>query len=307
MIAISITHLYKQDKEQMLLEDISLDVHQGEIYGMIGNTSKQLLNRIMLGLVKPTGGQIFYWGKKIKYGDYKHLSRVGVATDDVYFYEELSGFENIQLYLEPYKKRLNRLDTLSMNARINNYFKLFNLVTDKDVIVKKYSLGMRQKLKLIRAFVIEPRFLVLEEPLKALDPVTSQILIRHLKKLSKEKDVAIFITTSMLNSVKDLVDKIGVLHDGRLIEQIDTEELQIHQQAYLSIKSYELPKVLIVLERYLNLFDFEVVDDETVHILENFGASNEIIEGLSKEGIVLEEVKYGSDSLETYFLDKIGG
>lgn len=172
-----------------VIEDFNLAVKYGEIYGLVFDDfdTKLLLEKIITGLAKPKTGKVIFFSRKRKHGSNTHLRRVGIANDDVYFYEELSAFENIRLYIEPYRKRLNKLDTISINARINQYFKHFNLMTSKDIPVKKYSKGMLQKLKLIRAFVIEPRIIVLSDPFVALDPVTIKQLIKHLRFLAKKK------------------------------------------------------------------------------------------------------------------------
>ncbi|MBN2794968.1 MAG: ABC transporter ATP-binding protein [Clostridia bacterium] len=290
------------------IKNFNLSVKYGEIYGLVCDDydTKKLLGKIITGLAKPTKGRVIYFSRKRKHGATHHLRRVGIATDDVYFYEEMSGYENIRLYIDAYKKRLNKLDTLSMNARIEQYFKLFNLMTSKNVPVKKYSQGMRQKLKLIRAFVIEPRILILDDPFVALDPVTIKQLIQHLKFLSRKKGVSILLLTTMATFLDTFVDRIGLVRNETLIDEMTHEELKFHQQSYLAVQSEQLPYLLTVIERKLNIYDYEVVNDTTVHIVENLGRLKTLHKILMDEGVHVQEMKYGFDSLEHFYLEKIG-
>lgn len=307
MKILELKHIHKQLNDAEI-KDVNLKLQYGEIYGLISNSlrDKQLMMRLLTGLVKPDRGEIFYFSRKRKHGSSVHLRRVGIVMDDVYFYDELSGFDNIRLYLDAYKKRLNKLDTLSLKARIHNYFKLFNLMTSMDVPVKKYSIGMRRKLMLIRAFVIEPRVLILDEPFKSLDPITIIVLQKHLRELSKKKGVTIFMTTSMVGYLNTLVDRIGIMMDGELVEELTTEALQFHQQGYLSIEARQLPYLLTIIEREFKLYDYEVIDDNTVKILENYDHMEHLVSRLLKSDVEIISMKYGIDSMENYFLRKIG-
>lgn len=250
MTVIELKHVSKSIKGKRVLKEVSLCVEKGSIYGLIGSdhSRKSLLIKLMLGLGRMTKGCCEFFGKPLKNDMF---DEIGVAIDDINFYDNLTGKENIDYYLEPYKKKLIQKG-INIDRHIDYYFKTFDLYSNMHLTVKKYSMGMIQKLRLIRAFIIEPEVLILDEPAKSMDPVAIKILRTQLQKRA-EKGVTIFIATSMLSFISDLADQIGVLHYGELIDDISAEERQKHQQAYLEIYSSEIPKLILILERYLNI------------------------------------------------------
>ena len=303
MTIIELNQISKVSQGKRLLKQISIAIDEGTIYGLIGSdhSRKSLLIKQMLGLVKKTEGQINYFGEPFKPS---HLMRIGVSIDRISFYSQLTAYENILYYLEAYKKRMNELN-LDVTEQITKYFVMFNLESNLHTSIKKYSLGMIQKLRLIRSLIIEPDILILDEPAKSLDPVSIKILKNELKERA-QRGTTIFIATSMLSFISDLADHIGVLHYGELIEEINADERQKDQQAYLSIRTKELPRLLMIIERELEIFDYEVISDEEVHILEGFLNGQRIVETLVKHKINILEVKSGFISLEAFFLEKIG-
>lgn len=308
---IEIKRLTKLYKGMRVIKNINLSVGKGKIYGLIGsdNSRKSLLIKMLLGLVNPGSGEILFCGERINRDSTNHLAKIGVLIDEIGFYENLSGYENIRLYLKPYHKRISKLissDFMTIEDRIKKAFKQFNMISEMDIPVKKYSLGLKQRLRLIRVFVIEPEIIILDEPTKSLDPVILKVLKEALMKLANEKNTTIFIATAMLNFIEEIADEIGLLHYGEIIDEITKEELMVNQKAYLQIVSDNIPKTIFVLERELSIFDYEVVNDYTLRILNKYEPSHEIIKMLVKNDITIKEVKYGSYSLESYFLARIG-
>jgi ABC-type multidrug transport system ATPase subunit len=301
MTIIELNQVSKISKGKRLLKQISLTVDKGIIYGMIGSdhSRKSLLLKLMLGLVKSTEGEVRFFNKPY---ETDMLNRIGVAIDDVSFYKHLTARENIMYYLEAFKSKLS--DDLTLTERLEMYFRQFDLLSDIDTIVKKYSLGMLQKLRLIRALIIDPEILILDEPAKSLDPVAIKILKEELLKRANA-GVTIFIATSMLSFISDLADHIGVLHYGELIDEISADERQKDQQDYLEIHSDELPRLILIIERELEMYDYEVIDDHIIRILEQLD-NEKIISKLVENDINILQVRNGFVSLEDFFLSKIG-
>lgn len=304
MTVLSLENVSKQYKNYML-KSVNLTLRPGEIYGLIGNYNKDkhLLMKLISGLVQPSQGSVKIFDQVVSPDQYKHLDQVGFATPDIYFYRDLTGYDNIKMYLMPYKKRLSKVDQISIEARIRKYFHLFNLEKSMKVAVNQYSLGMIQKLRLIRAFIIEPKLIILDEPYQYLDPVTIHDLNQYIKKCASDF-TAILVSTSMLEHLDQLVSRIGMLNKGQLIEELSIHDLHHQQQDYLSIKTSMLPKLLTVIERELNIYDYEVIDDETVHILDEISKDHNIMKVLHDAHIHVNEMKYGFNSLEDYFLER---
>lgn len=294
---IKVINVNKTHQGMRLLKNINIQVKSGQIYGLIGsdNARKSLLIKVMIGLVKKTSGEIYY-DQELFHAE-KHLEMIGICSESVNFYTDLSGYDNIKMYLSAYKIEVSQ-------KKIIHYFKMFNLYTDMNLPVRRYSQGMVQKLRLIRTFIIEPKVIILDEPTKSLDPIIISVLKRRLKSLSNQ-GVTIFIATSMLSLIGDLADVFGVLHYGEMIETISSKELYINQKSHLEIQSSNLPHLLMVLERSLQIYDYEVIDENLVYITENYDQDN-IVQTLYAQGVKIDSVRFGYHSFEQYFLDKIG-
>ena len=117
---------------------------------------------------------------------------IGVLVDEIDFYDELTGVENIKLYIKPYIKKFLKIDSLTIDQRIKKWFEIFNLFSDKDVKLSKYSIGMKQKLRLIRVFIIEPKIIILDCPTKFLDPIVTKTLRDKIFEYSSKKNVTVF-------------------------------------------------------------------------------------------------------------------
>ncbi|MCH4886778.1 ABC transporter ATP-binding protein [Acidaminobacter sp. JC074] len=297
---IELKNLSKVIKGKRLLKQVSLGVEAGSIYGLIGSdhSRKSLLIKIMLGLSLATEGGVHFFDEPFRSD---MLKEIGVSIDEISFYKNFTGKENILYYLENYKDKFLDIDK---EGHIEYYFKKFDLFTNMNMEVEKYSLGMLQKLRIIRALIIEPKILILDEPAKSLDPVALKALKDELIKQS-EAGVTIFIATSMLDFISDLASHIGILHYGEIIYEMETDKREENQQSFLEIHSDDLPKLILTIERQLSIFDYEVIHDHVIRITEKVD-NNLVIKTLIENDIQISHVKDGFKSLEEIFLEAVG-
>jgi len=299
MKTIELNQISKITQGKRLLKQVSFSIEEGMIYGLIGSdhSRKSLLIKLMVGLVKPSEGSVKYFDQDFKQS---FMVDIGVVNSDISFYDDMTGRENIEYYLEAYKSKLGG----DVSELIESYFKTFDLYPSIDIQAGKYSLGMIQKLRLIRALIIQPKVLILDEPAKSLDPIAIMVLKQELQVLAEE-GISIFIVTSMLSFISDLADRIGLLHYGELIEEISLEDHIRNRKDYLEIHSHELPKLILIIERSLKIFDYEVIDDHIIHVHSDLNNAI-IIKELYKHDIPIQQFKNGVISLEEFFLKKIG-
>lgn len=172
------------------IKDFNVEVNMGQIIGLIGQEAhvRSLLVDLIAGNQRPKSGDVYFEGCKIAHNKLGALSQIGFVTDQVFFYDNLTGYENLRLVYKAYKKP----KAISKND-LSHYFTLFNLSGLEDVCVKNYSLGDRQKLKFIRALMIQPKLLVLEEAFRSLDSVTIEILVDYLKENAKKRPYVLSI------------------------------------------------------------------------------------------------------------------
>ena len=216
---VEIKELFKIIDEEEILSDISLQIAEGEIYGLLGanGAGKTTLMKCMLSLLTITSGSIEIFGKNLQEHREEILSQVGSIIEISIFYENCTAKEILEIHAQYMGKNITELDIINTLRMVG-----LKNTTKK---VKEFSLGMRQRLGLARAFLTKPRLLILDEPINGLDPVGIQEIRNLLQLLSKEHGITILISSHILSEISQIADKIGIIKNGSMIEQVYMEEL----------------------------------------------------------------------------------
>ena len=216
---VEIKELFKIIDKEEILSDISLQIAEGEIYGLLGpnGAGKTTLMKCMLSLLTITSGSIEIFGKNLQEHREKILSQVGSIIETPIFYENCTAKEILEIHAQYMGKNITELDIINTLRMVG-----LKNTTKK---VKEFSFGMRQRLGLARAFLMKPRLLILDEPINGLDPVGIQEIRNLLQLLSKEHGITILISSHILSEISQIADKIGVIKNGSMIEQVYMEEL----------------------------------------------------------------------------------
>ena len=216
---VEIKELFKTIDKEEILSDINLQIAEGEIYGLLGpnGAGKTTLMKCMLSLLTITSGSIEIFGKNLQEHREEILSQVGSIIETPIFYENCTAKEILEIHAQYMGKNITELDIINILRMVG-----LKNTTKK---VKEFSLGMRQRLGLARAFLTKPRLLILDEPINGLDPVGIQEIRNFLQLLSKEHGITILISSHILSEISQIADKIGVIKNGSMIEQVYMEEL----------------------------------------------------------------------------------
>ena len=216
---VEIKKLFKTIDKEEILSDISLQIAEGEIYGFLGpnGAGKTTLMKCMLSLLTITSGSIEIFGKNLQEHREEILSQVGSIIETPIFYENCTAKEILEIHAQYMGKNITELDIINTLRMVG-----LKNTTKK---VKEFSLGMRQRLGLARAFLTKPRLLILDEPINGLDPVGIQEIRNLLQLLSKEHGITILISSHILSEISQIADKIGVIKNGSMIEQVYMKEL----------------------------------------------------------------------------------
>ena len=216
---VEIKELFKIIDKEEILSDISFQIAEGEIYGLLGpnGAGKTTLMKCMLSLLTITSGSIEIFGKNLQEHREEILSQVGSIIETPIFYENCTAKEILEIHAQYMGKNITELDIINTLRMVG-----LKNTTKK---VKEFSLGMRQRLGLARAFLMKPRLLILDEPINGLDPVGIQEIRNLLQLLSKEHGITILISSHILSEISQIADKIGVIKNGSMIEQVYMEEL----------------------------------------------------------------------------------
>ena len=216
---VEIKELFKTIDKEEILSDINLQIAEGEIYGLLGpnGAGKTTLMKCMLSLLTITSGSIEIFGKDLQEHREEILSQVGSIIETPIFYENCTAKEILEIHAQYMGKNITELDIINTLRMVG-----LKNTTKK---VKEFSLGMRQRLGLARAFLTKPRLLILDEPINGLDPVGIQEIRNLLQLLSKKHGITILISSHILSEISQIADKIGVIKNGSMIEQVYMEEL----------------------------------------------------------------------------------
>ncbi len=284
-----------------VVSNVSLNIKKGEVYGFLGpnGAGKTTIMKMMTTLIKPTEGEIEIFGEKLTNTSYEVLKRIGSIIEYPVFYDKLTARENLELHCE-YMGYHNKKD-------IDKALELVNLKDINSKSVKDFSLGMKQRLGIARAIVTKPELLILDEPINGLDPVGIKEIRDLFKMLSKEYGTTILISSHILGEIEQMADTIGVITNGKLIEEVSMESIRGKNTEYVEIATNDCKKAAYILENKLNISNFKVMDSNIIRIYENSITQNEIAKELILNDVNIEEITKKNSSLEDYFLKLIKG
>ena len=222
-------HLTKRVKGKELVSDINLHIKKGEIYGFLGQNGagKTTILRLLTTLIKPTAGEIEMFGKKLTENTKDLLKRVGSIIEYPIFYEHLTAKENIQLHCE----YLGFYD----EAAIDQALDLVHLKNIEGKPVKSFSLGMKQRLGIARAIITKPELIILDEPTNGLDPIGIKEIRDLFKMLNKQYGITLVISSHILGEIEQIADRIGVIKEGKLINEVSIADIHKQKTDYLEL------------------------------------------------------------------------
>ncbi len=293
-----LTKIYGKAK---VLDNVSITIKHGHIYGLIGQNGagKTTLMRIISGLAYSNHGDLQVFGKKSIKKIEEARKRIGTLIEGPALYPHMSAYDNLNA------DRIQK--GIPGTACIDRVLKLVDLTGTKKKKIKHFSLGMKQRLGIAMALLSEPEFLILDEPVNGLDPIGIIEVRELLSKLNKQEGVTILISSHILSELDQLANHYGILHEGKLIEEISGTALQEKCRSYLHIQVNDVSKATVILENRLKTTDYEVLPEGVIHLYEYLNDSAKVATELSLQGIAVKEIVPKGDSLETYFGKKIGG
>lgn len=211
------------------VDSVSLHVKKGEIYGFLGlnGAGKTTTIRMLLGMIRPTSGECYIYGERVNSDSHELWNHVGHLVEIPYSYPSLTVRKNLEI--------VRRLRFISDHTSVDSIIEKLRLGPYQDVMVKKLSQGNAQRLGIAKALIHNPEILILDEPSNGLDPAGIIEVRELLKDLAKNKGVTIFISSHILTEISKIATRIGIIHNGRLIKEMSSQEL-----------SHSLKKKLII-------------------------------------------------------------
>ncbi len=282
---LEIQNLTKYYGKTKGVENLSLKLEEGEVFGFIGpnGAGKSTTIRSIMNLINKTEGKVFIEGEEFNKDDITIKEKIGYLPSEVNLYDDLTVAEMLDYHEKFYKK--------DISARRKELVKLLEL--DESKKVEDLSLGNTKKLGIVLAFMHSPKLLILDEPTSGLDPIMQQVFYDLLQK-EKEKGTTIFYSTHILSEISKICDRVGIIKDGTLLKIETINELHKKNLTYVTISSPDNSKII----KKLNIKDYEQSSDQIK--FKNNISPNELIEKLSEFNIT--KILIEEATLEDIFL-----
>ena len=300
-VVLKTYNITKKYGEQLAVDNVNMTIKKGDIYGFIGQNGagKTTLIRLITGLIHKSGGEIELLGANEENELNKARTMVGSLIETPSFYTNMTARENLEV------SRLVR--NIPGKKCIDEVLELVGLKDVEKKKVKNFSLGMRQRLGIANALMGNPKLLILDEPINGLDPMGIVEIRELLKKINKEKDMTILISSHILSELSELATTYGIISNGKLIEEITAKQLSEKCRQYIDLRVDDTARAVILLERELGISDYEVLEDSNIKVFSNLDNVGEINSLLSRSGIIVESISVKGEYLEEYFMNKVGG
>lgn len=232
--------LTKKYKKHTSVDGLNLRIERGQIYGFLGpnGAGKTTTIRMLLGLIKPTKGDIEIFGQNLNNNRLQILQRIGSLVESPTYYGNLTGRENLEAV-----RRLRNLP----EKRVNEVLEIVRLTKVANRLAKEYSLGMKQRLGIAAALLSNPDLLILDEPTNGLDPSGIQE-IRELIKELPGAGMSVLVSSHLLSEIDQMATQVGIINNGKMIFQDSIERLRQKRKPLLKVGVSDVMKANEILK-----------------------------------------------------------
>ena len=293
-------NLSKNFRDVLAVSDLSLNVRKGEIYGFLGlnGAGKTTTIRMLLGMIRPSSGAAFIYGKKVYADSYDLWKNIGSLVEIPYSYPNLTVRENLEI--------VRRLRFIEDKNAVEKVIAKLQLGVYSERLAKNLSLGNAQRLGLAKALIHNPDILILDEPANGLDPAGIHEIREMLSDMANNKGVTIFISSHILGEISRFATRIGIIHEGRLVQEVDTGQLDklCRKRLLINAKNGEAARAILINNGYnvseTNTGITEVTDERALK-------NPDVIAALMvNSGCPPTLLQVEEEDLESYFLRTIG-
>ncbi|AKL96125.1 ABC-type multidrug transport system, ATpase component [Clostridium aceticum] len=295
--AIQIEGLHKNFGNFSALNNLSLEVKRGEIYGFLGlnGAGKTTTIKTLLAMLRPSSGKLHILGERVYAGNYKLWDKIGYLEETT-FYPELTVIENMDI--------ARRMQRVSDKASVNQAICKMGLEPYKNKKARNLSMGNKQRLGLAKAIIHNPQVLILDEPINALDPA-GVVEVRNMLNDLANSGVTVFISSHLIEELSKVATRIGIIHNGHLVQEIEMDRLEQVLQKNLALDGRDRNAIKRVLKEQGYTFEemmdghFKLTDSHAVDAPERLV---ELLVGVNQPPTLLRIM---TETLEGYFLRTI--
>ena len=298
---IETKNLTKQYGSQKSVADLNIHVKRGRIYGLLGRNGagKTTTMKMLLGLTKPTSGEVKIWGKSLQGNEKKLLPRIGSLIESPGFYPNLTGTENLRIFAT--------LRGVPNNHAIKDALDLVGLPYKDKKLFSQYSLGMKQRLAIALAVMHDPELLILDEPINGLDPIGIAEVRDFIRELCDARGKTILISSHILSEISLLADDVGIIDHGNLLEEESLKELEAKNAKYIHFCVSDAQKAAQIIATTFRSKDIQLADANNLYLYDTALPVARINRSFIEAGIDIQEAHLCEDTLEDYFKRITGG
>ena len=292
-IVLQTNNLTKKYKDFVALDNATITIHKGDIYGLIGRNGagKTTLMKTITTLTNKTGGSFSLFDSEEELTESKR--RIGCLIESPAFFDNLTAYQNLKYY--------SIQKGIVDEKQIDKVLKTVDLSKEKNKKFKKFSLGMKQRLGIALAILDNPDFIILDEPINGLDPIGIKEIRDTLKRLNEEEKITILISSHILSELYLIANHFCFIDKGRIIKDLSKEELDLECSKCIVIKTKDVKKGTVVLEKELSTTNYKVIDDTEIRLYDYLENSAKVNKTLLNNNIEVMGIYESGISLEDYF------
>jgi len=301
---IQLTNISKSFASVQAVDNLSLEVQPGIIFGFLGpnGAGKTTLIRLMLGLISPTSGE----GKVLGFDTNTQAglirAQTGALLEHSGINERLSAEDNLEFY-----GRIYQMPTVERKKRIKELLGQMGLWDRRDDLSGKWSRGMKQRLALARVLLHKPRLVFLDEPTAGLDVISAAEIRKNLEELVKNENITVFLTTHNMAEVEQLCSQVALIKNGKLIAQGSPGALKSNNNnKRIVIKGIGFTeKLLSRISQLVEIKSFQLEPDRLVLEASKQANRTNLVRWLVEEGVQIDEIRQTRESLEEVFINLV--
>lgn len=304
---IQLKDVTKRYDDKLAVDNISLDIEEGELFGLLGpnGAGKSTLISMICGLTKLDKGDIIINGSSIKTNPIAAKQNIGLVPQEIALYENISAIDNLKFWGKMYSLKGNIL-----KERIEEVLEATGLKDRRKEKVSKFSGGMKRRLNIACAVMHYPKIVIMDEPTVGIDPQSRNNILEFTKELNKKHGSTLIYTSHYMEEVEALCSKVCILDEGKVIAKGDQDHIKRmimnEERVEITISEYK-PEIDLILKKLNSVREVVYKDSKLTVIMQDTQRSiQQIIEVLIKAEIGISDISIKKPTLETVFLSLTG-
>lgn len=299
---LQLRNVTKTIGKRRIVDDLTFDIPAGEVFGFLGpnGAGKTTTIRMIVGLISMTKGEAIVKGVSVRQNFAKAMTHIGAIVENPEMYKFLTGYQNLVHFA--------RRHAGVTKERIDEVVKLLGLQNRIHEKVKRYSLGMRQRLGVAQAILHRPSLLILDEPTNGLDPAGIRELRDYLRKLAREEGLAVIVSSHLLSEMELMCDRVAIIQSGKLVDIRPLQGYKENPGTKVVIEVDDLPAARRLLSDAFGDSKLSMaVSGQALEVAAERAAIPDIARMLIREGLDVYGIHAVQKSLEDQFLEITGG